>query len=134
MDTAGNGVFQPNETVVVAPTWRNTGAAAIALTGALANHTGPAGPTYTIPDGAADYGTIAVAAQQQLHGDRQLLQRRPTPPRRVRSRTGTARSLETVTPTATTKTWTLHIGDSFTDVPAVQRRSTGSSRRSCTRT
>ena len=62
VDTAGNGVSQPNETVVVAPTWRNTGAAATALTGALTNFTGPAGTVYTIPDGAADYGTIAAAA------------------------------------------------------------------------
>ena len=27
VDAAGNGVYQPNETVVVAPTWRNTGTA-----------------------------------------------------------------------------------------------------------
>ena len=60
VDTAGNGVYEPSETVVVAPTWRNTGTSAIAATGALANHTGPAGPTYSIPDGTASYGTIAA--------------------------------------------------------------------------
>ena len=47
VDNAGNGVYQPNETVVVAPTWRNTGANAITLTGTLTNHTGPAGPART---------------------------------------------------------------------------------------
>ena len=31
VDAAGNGVYQPNETVVVAPTWRNTGTAAVTL-------------------------------------------------------------------------------------------------------
>ena len=62
VDTAGNGVYQPNETVVVAPSWMNTGATALALSGTFTNHTGPAGPTYTIPDGAADYGNVAIGA------------------------------------------------------------------------
>ncbi len=60
VDAAGNGVLEPNETVVLAPTWRNTSAAALAVTGGVSNFTGPAGPTYTIVDAAADYGTIAA--------------------------------------------------------------------------
>ena len=50
VDTAGNGVFEPGETASVSPSWTNTGAAAFAITGALSNHTGPAGGTYGIPD------------------------------------------------------------------------------------
>jgi hypothetical protein len=108
----GNGVYQPDETVVVRPTWRNTGTGAIALTGALTNHTGPAGATYTIPDGAASYGTIAVggtAGCTDCYSVHNTLTTRP-------STHWDSTALETVTPTSTTKTWTLHIGDSFTDV------------------
>ena len=54
VDAAGNRVFQPNEgAVVVAPSWRNTGTAAITLHGAASGFTGPAGPTYTTVDGTA---------------------------------------------------------------------------------
>ena len=61
VDTAGNRVLQPNETVDVAPTWRNTGT--------VGDHARPApppasrgraGPTYTNPDTTASYGTIPV--------------------------------------------------------------------------
>ena len=116
VDAADNGVYQPNETVVVAPSWMNTGATAVALTGALTNHTGPAGPAYSIPDGTADYGTVAAgdtasctatgncysvanstATRPQVHWD--------------------STADETLTPSGISKTWTLHIGDSFTDVP-----------------
>jgi uncharacterized repeat protein (TIGR01451 family) len=116
VDTANNGVYEPNETVVVAPTWRNTGPGALALTGALTNHTGPAGATYTIPDGAASYGTIAVggtgtcATGGDCYSVANTLTTRP-------SLHWDSTAVETVTPTGATKTWTLHIGNSFTDVP-----------------
>ena len=58
VDAAGNGVLEPGETVVMAPTWRNTSAAAMAVTGVASSFTGPAGPTYAIADATADYGTI----------------------------------------------------------------------------
>ncbi len=114
VDAAGNNVFQPDETVIMAPTWRNTGTVAIALTGATSAFTGPPGATYTNPDASAD-----------LRDDRR---RRPgsacTDCYTVNVTTATrplthwdSTILETVTPTSTTKTWTLHIGDSFTDVP-----------------
>jgi hypothetical protein len=116
VDTTGNLVYQPNETVVVAPTWRNTGAAAITLTGALTNHTGPAGPVYTIPDGAASYGTIGVGATSSCTSTGNCYSvANVTATRPLTHWDSTA--LETVTPTGTTKNWTLHVGDSFTDVP-----------------
>ena len=43
------------ETVVVAPTWRNTGPSALPLTRAPTNHPGPAGPPYPIPAGASEH-------------------------------------------------------------------------------
>jgi hypothetical protein len=115
VDTAGNGVLQPNEaSVVVSPTWRNTGAGPVALTGALTNFTGPAGPTYTINDGTADYGTIAASTNQLCTNCYAVTVTSATRP--VQHWDATA--LETVNPSATTKTWLLHVGDSFTDVLA----------------
>jgi hypothetical protein len=115
MDSGGNGVFQEGESAAMTPTWRNTGAAPIALTGAVTNFTGPSGPTYTIEDGAADYGTIGVSANASCAtvGNCYSLNAAGARPQQHWDAT----ILETVTPTATTKTWTLHVGDSFTDVP-----------------
>jgi Kelch motif protein/S-layer family protein len=116
VDAAGNGVYQPNETVVVAPSWMNTGATAVALTGALTNHTGPAGPVYTIPDGAADYGTLATGATASCTATGNCYSvANATATRPATHWDSTA--VETLAPTGSTKTWTLHIGNSFTDVP-----------------
>ena len=114
VDPAGNGVYQPNELVEVAPTWRNTGQQAIALSGVLSNHTGPAGPTYTVVDSAASYGTIA-AGNNASCGANCYIVGNTTASRPMTHWDSTA--LETVTPTGTTKTWTLHIGNSFAEVP-----------------
>jgi len=115
VDAAGNGVLQPNETVIMAPTWRNNATAAVTLTGALSTFTGPAGPTYNIVDNAASYGTIAPATNQSCGANCYSLNIVSA----TRPLTHWDSSvLETVNPSATTKTWTLHVGGSFTDVPA----------------
>ena len=117
VDASGNGVLQPNETAQVAPSWRNVGALTLSLTGAAGGFSGPAGPTYSITDATAAYGsigpssdgscrdtgdcfsvTVTAAARPVLHWDATLQ--------------------ETVAPGGVTKTWTLHVGDSFADVPA----------------
>jgi reprolysin-like metallo-peptidase family M12B/S-layer family protein len=110
VDAAGNGLLQPGETVIVAPEWRNIGAAAmVGATGALSAFTGG-----TLPDAAASYGTIAVGATVSCTatsncysvaaaGSRPTVHWDPT-------------VLETFSPSGNTKTWTLHVGGSFTDV------------------
>jgi hypothetical protein len=116
VDAAGNGVLQPNETdVVVAPTWRNTGGGPISLTGAASSFTGPAGPTYTLEDSTAAYGTIASLANGSCATGGDCYEVNVTGARPATHWDATM--LETVNPTATGKTWTLHLGDSFTDVP-----------------
>ena len=117
VDAAGNGVLQPNEIVVMAPTWANTGGSAITLTGATSGFTGPAGAVYENPDAGASYGTIGVAAQGTCAatGDCYLI--RVSAPARPATHWDAAID-ETVTPTAATRTWSLHVGDSFADVPA----------------
>jgi hypothetical protein len=115
VDAGGNGVYQPNETVEVAPAWRNIGTNAITLTGALSNHTGPAGATYTIPDAAASYGTIAVNGNASCTASGNCYSVANTAATRPQVHWDST-ALETVSPSANTKTWTLHIGESFTDV------------------
>ena len=115
VDTAGNGVYQPNEAVVVSPTWRNVGFQAIAATGALGNHTGPAGPTYSIPDAAASYGTIAPGGNAACTAANNCYSVANTAATRPAVHWDST-AVETVTPTSTAKTWTLHVGGSFTDV------------------
>src|SRR5574341_190155 len=58
IDAAGNGVAEPGEAVSIAPTWLNTSGAAITTSGTAVAFQGPAGGTYTINDGAANYGTL----------------------------------------------------------------------------
>ena len=57
-----NGVLEPGESVVVEPAWLNISAASLGLTGTASLFEGPpaGGTTYTIVDGAADYGTLAA--------------------------------------------------------------------------
>jgi hypothetical protein len=114
VDAAGNGVLDVAETAVVAPSWRNIGSAPITLTGAATNFTGPSGPVYTIVDGSAAYGTIGVSSNGTCStgGDCYSVSVSGTRP----SAHWDGTVLETVTPTSATKTWTLHVGESFTDV------------------
>src|SRR6185503_1660874 len=114
VDSAGNGVFETGETVLLAPTWRNATAPAMSMTGALTGFSGPAGPAYTIVDGAADYGTIAPGDAASCGADCYSLSIAAAS-RPIRHWDATV--TETVSPTAATKTWVLHIGGSFDDVP-----------------
>jgi S-layer family protein len=116
VDAAGNGVLQPNEAaVVVAPSWRNTSSVAIpALTGALTAFTGPAGPTYTINDNAADYGPVAAGATASCGTNCYAVTATAATRPAVH---WDATALETVSTGPATKTWTLHVGNTFTDVP-----------------
>jgi hypothetical protein len=110
VDAAGNGVLQIGETSVVAPAWRNIGAAAMTgATGALS-----AFAAGTIPDGAASYGTLAVGATVSCTATGNCYSVLPSAARPTTHWDSSA--LETFSPSGNTKTWTLHIGGSFTDV------------------
>jgi hypothetical protein len=100
----------------MAPTWRNIGTQPITLTGATSAFTGPAGPVYTNPDNAANYGTIGISAQASCATGGNCYSVLATAGTRPITHWDST-ILETVNPSATTKTWTLHIGNSFTDVP-----------------
>ncbi len=111
-----NGVLEPGETVQVATGWTNVSGGSVAASGTVASFTGPAGATYTVPDGSASYGTLASGATSNCHdvGDCYLV---------GVSNPATRPALHwdaTLTENLSSggsKQWTVHIGKSFTDVP-----------------
>ena len=115
VDTIGNGIFEPGETVVFAPTWQNNEAYSISLTGTVSNFTGPAAATYTILDAESNYGSIASGSSSNCTntGDCYVLYV-SVPASRPTHWDSTIDETLNIGPT---NTWTIHIGDSFNDVP-----------------
>ena len=109
-----NGVLEPGESAVVEPAWSNRSASLVSLTGIASLFQGPPG-TYTIADGAADYGAIAGGTVNDCFAVLQdCYELGVSGPRPVQHWDATFE--ETLSWTST-KTWTLHIGESFGDVP-----------------
>ena len=61
-------MFEPGETVRVDPSWKNTLTDPQTFTGTASDLSGPAGPTYTINDSSADYGTLGAGATGDCNG------------------------------------------------------------------
>jgi hypothetical protein len=117
VDPNGNGVLEPGETADVATSWLNFNGGPLTFGGQGLTFSGPPGPTYTLTQPAAVYGTVADGASRACPAGQ-----------RYRVTIGGARPaahwdatlLEQLQPAAQhgqTHTWTLHVGDSFTDVP-----------------
>jgi len=119
----GDLLFEPGETVAVEPSWvkaRVTRGGFLCTTnlvetGTAASLTGPPGADYTITDSAADYGIISgsksCAAAGNCYAMAVSAAKRPL----QHWDTIFTETLHGTVPR--TKTWTLHVGDSFTDVP-----------------
>ncbi len=115
-----NGVLEPGETVTVETAWHNSGGAPHAITGTSPDFSGPAGATYTLGDATADYGSIGAGATADCHtatGDCYEVSvsnpgTRPAPHWDTQ--------LQETLSAAAPKTWILHVGGSFTDVPSSQ--------------
>jgi len=119
VDGAGNGVLEAGEAAGVSPTWTNGGFSAVDLSGSITDFSGPAGPTYDVPDAAGSYGTvdpgvptactdcytvqITAAARPSVHWDASM--------------TESVGNIPLVNDTIQ-KVWTLHVGGSFNDVPS----------------
>jgi hypothetical protein len=120
---SGNGVLEMGETVLVAPSWTNGGLTDFSLSGVASNLIGPLlpGPTYTIDDPIADYGVVQAGTngsctdcyhitiggdRPEQHFDAQMDETVTVSPLALGSGAG-----DTLL-----KTWTLHVGESFTDV------------------
>ncbi len=109
-----NGVLEPGETVQIAPFWTNASTTPQAFTGVASGLTGPAA-TYNIDDSTADYGTAGPGVTVDCNsatGDCYLMTVSGARPVAHWDATFT----ENLSFSSVFNTWTIHIGNSFTDV------------------
>src|SRR5262249_48707091 len=113
-----NGVLESGETVVVGPVWLNGTTVTLTFTGAAFGLTGPAGPNYGIADLVADYGSAISGASADCdtatpsHDCYSMTVSGPRPVPHWDAVFDESLSLG-----GAPKSWTLHVGESFTDVP-----------------
>ena len=113
-----NGVLEPGETVVIEPNWKNSTGVTLTFTGAASNISGPVGPAYSIDGTAANYGSATPGSSTDCwdatpaHDCYQMTVTGPRP-----APHWDAYFDETLSLGGAPKSWTLHVGDSFTDVP-----------------
>jgi hypothetical protein len=117
----GNGVLEPGETALVRSGWTRSGAAAGTVTGTASNIQGPPGATYNLPDTTADYGAVGPGVETTCAGADCYQVSVDDPAVRPAS-PWTATFDESLLSTlgaggGINKTWSLHIGNSFTDAP-----------------
>jgi hypothetical protein len=112
-----NGVLEVGETVAVDPAWSNLAGASLTLSGTAADFGGPAGPVYSLLDTSADYGTIlSSGAADCFSATMNCYELRIDGGPRPASHWDA--TFDEALDTGVTKTWTLHVGESFADVPA----------------
>ncbi len=112
-----NGVWEPGETVSVEPAYSNNSTLGpLTLGGSVSELTGPSGAAYGVADGSAAYGTLAVGATGSCmdSGDCYAVSVDAPAPRPAAHWDA---SLDELLSTGQTRTWTLHVGESFADVP-----------------
>jgi hypothetical protein len=115
-----DGVLEPGETVVVETAWQNVSNAGIALTGSGSAITGPPGGVYNLSDTAADYGTIPKGATVSCYDGSASHDCYRVSVTGARPATHWDVSFREDVSTNGGNPWTLHVGDSFTDVPRTQ--------------
>jgi Pyruvate/2-oxoacid:ferredoxin oxidoreductase delta subunit len=114
-----NGVFEPGESVVVEPAWHNALTIAQTFTGTASTLTGPPGPVYTLEDILADYGSVSAGATTDCYNSTpahdcyavSVMGARPAAHWDATFDEALSSGLAEFA-----KTWTLHVGGSFTDV------------------
>jgi uncharacterized repeat protein (TIGR01451 family) len=111
-----NGVLEPGEAVSIAPAWLNPSGAAAALAGAGGPFSGPAGAAYTLIDGSSAYGTVAAGAIADCLATGDCFVAHVSDPASRPALHWDATLVEDLGQ-AGAKGWTLHIGESFSDVP-----------------
>ena len=116
-----NGVLEPDETAAVVTAWNNNTGAELALTGTASNFTGLAGPNYLLLDASADYGTIAVDATNDCSTGPPAADCVTVAVSGTRPSTHWDATLDEALSSGASKTWTLHVGGSFGDVPVAHQ-------------
>jgi hypothetical protein len=114
-----NGVFEPGETVLVEPAWKDGGLTAYDLSGTASQFSGPPGGTYSLLDSTATYALFPFGSSScfDFVGNCYVIAVDAPSPRPLQhwdSSIGEAVSGPGVVGGAL---WTLHIGESFPDVP-----------------
>ncbi|HEV8118926.1 MAG TPA: matrixin family metalloprotease [Thermoanaerobaculia bacterium] len=112
-----NGILEPGESILVEPAWQNDSIGSLALSGAASLFTGPAGATYTLSDAAASYGTLAPGADGNCFDTTSNCYRLTLSRPATRPATHWDVTFKETINTIAVRTWTLHVGASFTDVP-----------------
>ncbi len=112
----GNGVFDPGETVSVAPVWNNVSTGSADLTANASAFGGPPGPTYSIPDSSADYGTLVAGATHSCSTTPDCYGMSIALPAVRPATHWDAQFIESPSTGDTPMLWTLHVGASFSDV------------------
>ena len=118
-----NGVFETGEIVRIETSWRNPGDTPFSLTGTAAGFNGPAGPVYTSSSGSADYGMVAPLATNNCHDATDTCYRlgitgaRPAAHWDATLEEGVTLSTPSGGAPPPSHNWTLHVGESFPDVP-----------------
>ena len=114
-----NGVLEPGEAAVVVPAWSNDGATFVALDASVPGLDGPFGPTYTLLDSAANYGSMRPNTLATCNDGNsnpcyavQISGSRPS--------THWDASFQENLSAGGAHRWKLHLGDSFSDVPRSQ--------------
>jgi hypothetical protein len=110
-----NGVLEPGETVSVEPAWQDPFPVPLALAGTASNLTGPAGGVYGIVDGTADYGTVNPGSTANCYDATQDCYSMTVGGTRPAAHWDA--TFDESLGGGSIKTWTLHVGDSFPDVP-----------------
>ncbi len=112
----GNGVFEPGESLVPQTAWVNDTAAGAAVTGTAVGFTGPPGAAYTLADSAASYGTIPAGQTASCVDGADCYSISVSDPAVRPAAHWDARLQETLN-VGVPRTWVIHIGESFADVP-----------------
>ncbi len=113
---AGNGVLEPGETISIHTAWVNDTSAGVELSGTAPFFTGPAGADYTINDGSAYYGTIPAGYATTCLNGANCYSVTVSAPAVRPVQHWDARLQENLS-IGVPKSWMLHIGESFADVP-----------------
>ena len=111
----GNGILEPGETVAVEPSWKNNATDAT-LEGTADGPYGPAGADYVMADSQSSYGTISSGATGSCDAAADCYAISVSKPA-SRPATHWDISFGETLSTGDATTWTMHVGDSFADVP-----------------
>jgi hypothetical protein len=87
------------------------------MTGAASNFTGPGSPVYSLVDALADYGIVAPGTSKSCAASADCYSMGVSPASPRPAAHWDATFLETPDVSTPAKTWVLHLGDSFLDVP-----------------